>query len=258
MISICEINKMKFFLSLFIFFFFWSKIYCQIIRIVPIELVYVEGGTFKMYDTIDTKEKRIPVIRNTRLSSFYIGIYEVTQRTWRDVMGTYRSLFKNCDDCPVDNMTWDDVQEFLEKLNILTGKKYRLPTEAEWEYAARGGNRSKNYKFSGSNNIDEVGWNKSNSGGISHKVGMKKPNELGIFDMTGNVSEWCNDCYYGNDNYDMKDTINPQCTLQNKYKGRFRRGGAWNNNQTIYKRSMLAKDMALLGLDGFRLCLPIK
>ena len=132
----------------------------------------------------------------TDSGSFYICKYEVTQRLWKEVMGDNPSQMQG-DDLPVEQVNWDECQAFIAKLNKLTGKNYRLPTEAEWEYACRGGKMSKGYKYSGSNDIDEVAWYDGNSKEKSHPVGQKKPNELGLYDMSGNVWEWCQDMHEG-------------------------------------------------------------
>lgn len=189
-------------------------------------MVYVSGGTFTMGATAeqgseaDGDEK--PTHRVT-LSSFSIGRYEVTQEEWEAVMGNNPSVYKGVRR-PVENVSWDDCQKFIRKLNSLTGKKFRLPTEAEWEYAARGGNKSKRYKYSGSNNIGDVAWYDVNINDNTHSVGQKSPNELGIYDMSGNVWEWCED-WYGD--YNSSTQNNPLGTANGP--GRVRRGGGWGN-----------------------------
>lgn len=180
----------------------------QIINRLIANMVYVEGGTFTMGAT---KEQGRDVYHwekpkhKVTLSGFYICKYEVTQAEWKAVMGTNPSSDIG-DDLPVDNVSWDDCQAFIRKLNDLTGKNFRLPTEAQWEYAARGGNKSQGYKYSGSNNIDDVAWYCENSHATIHPVGMKRANELGLHDMSGNVREWCQD-YYGS--YRREAQTNP-------------------------------------------------
>ncbi len=184
-------------------------------------MVFVKSGSFMMGSNDNSDEK--PVHKVT-VGNFYIGKYEVTQKEWQEILGSNPSNIKG-DDFPVEKVSWDDVQEYLKKLNSKTGKKYRLPTEAEWEYAARGGNQSSGYKFSGSNNIDEVAWYSSNSGSKTHSVGTKKSNELGIFDMSGNVWEWCSD-WYGADYYKNSPEQNPKGASNGDR--RLLRGGSWS------------------------------
>ena len=176
---------------------------------VSFAMVYVEGGTFTMGATSEQEydaEKDEKPAHSVTLSSYYIGQTEVTQELWQAVMGNNPSFNKD-PKLPVENVSWDDCQEFLRKLNAKTGKKFRLPTEAEWEFAARGGNYTLYYKYSGSNYLDEVAWYEDNSDEETHTVATKRANELGIYDMSGNVWEWCSD-WKGN--YSDSDQTNPQ------------------------------------------------
>ena len=193
--------------------------------IFNIEMVFVKGGTFKMGCTLEQGNDCFPdekPVHEVTVSDFYIGKYEVTQDLWTAVMGNNPSHFKGAKR-PVENVSWSEAQEFIKKLNELTGKKYRLPTEAEWEFAASGGKKSANKKYSGRNVVDNVAWYSKNSRNKSHIVGLKAPNELGIYDMSGNVWEWCSDWYaeYGSE---------PQTNPKGAAKGDFRviRGGGYN------------------------------
>jgi formylglycine-generating enzyme required for sulfatase activity len=159
-------------------------------------MILVEGGSFTMGCTDGEcgEESGDFPAHSVTMSSYKIAKYPITQQQWEAIMGNNPSQFKG-HDLPVHNITWSNVQEYIQKLNTITGKNYRLPTEAQWEYAARGGKISKEYKYSGSNNIDEVAWYNANSGREVHPVGTKAPNELGIYDMSGNVLEWCSNWY---------------------------------------------------------------
>ena len=175
---------------------------------ISIEMVKVEAGSFNMgatpeMENPDDREK--PVHRVTLTNNYYIGKYEVTQALWKIVMGSNPSNFKG-DNLPVEKVSWNDCQKFISKLNKLTGKSFRLPTEAEWEFAARGGNKSRGYQYSGSNVIDDVAWFDDNGSSKTHVVGEKLSNELGIFDMSGNVDEWCQGQFY---EYKASPSCNP-------------------------------------------------
>ena len=190
---------------------------------IKYNMVWVDGGTFRMGATSEqgseiSDEKPV---HSVTLSGYYIGKTEVTQALWQAVMGSNPSYFEG-DDLPVEQVSWDDCQEFIRKLNSLTGQNFRLPTEAEWEFACRGGNNSRGYKYSGSNYIDNVAWYDGNSGDKTHPVATKSPNELGIYDMSGNVWEWCAD-WYGD--YSSGRQTNPK----GPYGGsrRVYRGGCW-------------------------------
>ena len=189
---------------------------------VTFTMVAVEGGTFMMAATSDA-ERDEKSAHQVTLSSYYIGQTEVTQALWEAVMGNNLSRFKG-DNKPVEEVSWDDCQDFVIKLNQLTGKRFRLPTEAEWEYACRGGKKSRGYKYSGSNTIDDVAWYYRNSSDVTHPVATKSPNELGIYDMSGNVYEWCQD-WYGS--YSSAAQTNP--TGASSGSGRVHRGGGWSS-----------------------------
>lgn len=190
------------------------------------QMIRVQGGTFQMGSTKGKSNER--PVHTVKLSSFSISKYEITQKQWREVMGKDNNNYhKNCDNCPVDNVSWNDANRFIQTLNKKTGRNYRLPTEAEWEYAARGGQKSKNYTYAGSNNINEVAWYSKNSNRKTYKVGSKQPNELGLYDMSGNVYEWCSDQYDKNF-YKNSPTSNPQNSNSgNRYH--VLRGGSWFN-----------------------------
>ena len=191
-------------------------------------MVAVEGGTFTMGATTeqggDAYGDEEPAHLVT-LSGYSIGQTEVTQELWQAVLGSNPAGFTGDLQRPVEGVSWDDCQTFITKLNELTSQHFRLPTEAEWEYAARGGNRSQCYKYSGSNKLGDVAWNGNNSGSTTHPVGTKAANELGLFDMSGNVWEWCQD-WYGS--YISNYQTNPTGPATGSY--RVVRGGCWYNH----------------------------
>ena len=155
-------------------------------------MVWVDGGNFEMGSDSPKARNREKPAHQVSLDGFYISKFELTQDLFQHIMGWNNSYFQ-CADCPVNNVSWVNMQLFIERLNIATGKKFSLPTEAQWAFAAKGGNKSKGYQFSGSNNISDVAWYSENANNKSHPVGLKKPNELGLFDMTGNLWEFCLD-----------------------------------------------------------------
>ena len=221
---------------------------------VSFDMIKVEGGTFTMGATpeqgSDALNNEKPAYQVT-LSDYYIGETEVTQALWQAVMGSNPSWF-NGNSNPVEKVTWYDCQEFIRKLNSLTGRTFRLPTEAEWEFAARGGNKSKGYKYAGSNSIDDVAWYDSNSGSMTHAVKTKSPNELGIYDMSGNVCEWCQD-WYGS--YSSNAQTNPAGPSNGSY--RVSRGGSWYRSARycrVSPRSFNSPDNGSYG-NGLRLAL---
>ena len=201
---------------------------------VSFDMITMQGGTFTMGATEDhityaDNSEKPP--HQVTLSTYQIGKTEVTQELWEAVTGKSLSqiarpngwtLYGDGPDYPMYYITWDDCQEFITKLNELTGQQFRMPTEAEWEYAARGGNKSKGFTFSGSNNIADVAWYSENSSNRSCPVANKAPNELGIYDMTGNVWEWCSD-WYG----DYSDAPQTNPTGPETGTERVVRGGCW-------------------------------
>ena len=193
---------------------------------VSFTMVTVEGGTFTMGATPEQQnpyDSEKPAHQVT-LSTFAIGETEVTQALWKAVMGSNPSAWKG-DNLPVERVSWEDCQEFIWKLNALTGERFRLPTEAEWEYAARGGKRSKGYQYSGSKKLDDVAWYYDNSGDKTHPVGTKRANELGLYDMSGNVWEWCQDWYRSYGSSAQTDPTGPVSG-----SNRVLRGGSWSGD----------------------------
>lgn len=216
------------------------------------EMIRVEGGTFTMGDECaDSTNNEACPAHTVTLNTFSISKFEITQSQWKAVMGKNPSS-KNCDNCPVEQVTWNDVQDFINELNSKTGKNYRLPTEAEWEYAAKGGNKSRIYKYAGSNNIDYVAWHKKNSSDMTHSVGLKQANELGIYDMSGNVWEWCSDRY---GSYGAEHQTNPQGWGNDE--NRVLRGGSYYNYKQYCQNTRRFKSEATSRFYriGFRLAM---
>jgi hypothetical protein len=198
--------------------------------VIFIPMQFVGGDKFNMGCTSEqgsscyNKEKPA---HSVTVDGFLIGRHPVTQGQWNRVMAKNLSEFKG-DDLPVDNVSWNDAQNFIKKLNSMSGKAYRLPTEAEWEYAARGGTKSRGRIYAGSDNVDDVAWHSMNSDDKTQPVGAKSPNELGIYDMSGNVWEWVNDWYGG---YGGSPQANPAGPPSGST--RVNRGGAWEDDARL-------------------------
>jgi len=217
------------------------------------EMIFVEGGTFQMGSSSGESDEKL--VHSVTLSAFNIGKYEVTQAQWKVLMGSNPSHFKDCDDCPVEYVSWDEVQGFIRNLNALSSKNYRLPTEAEWEFSARGGKSSKGFTYSGSNDLNAVAWNADNSGSKTHAVGGKQANELGIYDMSGNACEWCCDSY---GTYNSYSETNPTGASSGQYS--VLRGGSWIDfalNCRSATRNWNFPDYRDYS-NGFRLVLPFE
>ena len=222
-------------------------------------MVSIPGGTFMMGCTpedTDCDSDEFPR-HSVTLSSFEIGRYEVTQGQWETVMGSNPSYFDTCgDDCPVEQVSWDNTQTFISELNSQTGLSYRLCTEAEWEYAARAGSETKWSCGDDASCLGDIAWYDANSGEISHPVGQKNPNVWGLYDMSGNVWEWVND-WYDADYYDVSPTTNPKGPVTGS--NRVYRGGSWYYPARICRSAFRlsifpSTGIAISGPLGFRLC----
>jgi formylglycine-generating enzyme required for sulfatase activity len=220
------------------------------------EMVKVKGGPFLMggLDIVTNGGPRETDLlhgdecpHSITVKDFSIGKYEVTQAEWRKIMGENPSKFNKNDKNPVENVSWEDVQIFIAKLNSKYSDHFRLPTEEEWEFSARGGLQSKNFRYSGSNNANEVAWWESNSNGKPHSVGTLKPNELGIYDMSGNIWEWCS-------NWKTPYPCNPECKSF-AMASRVLRGGTFSNDSSsVRTRDRNGRGTTLrLPTLGFRL-----
>jgi formylglycine-generating enzyme required for sulfatase activity len=226
---------------------------------VSFRMKLVKAGTFMMGATPemedDALDREFPVHKVTLTKDYYMGETQVTQALWQAVMGKNPSKFKGNDQRPVESVSWNDCQDFIEQLNRITGEHFRLPTEAEWEFAARGGNESKGCRYAGSNDLDEVAWYDGNSNLQTHQVATKQPNELGLYDMSGNVWEWCAD-WLGEDYYQTSPDVDPQGPASGHY--RVLRGGSCGNDARYCRLSNRSRfSPVVYGLDywGLRLSL---
>jgi len=220
------------------------------------EMVWVEGGSFEMGSDEDGARAREQPVRTVTLDGFYIGKTEVTQQLFENIMGWNYSYFY-CDMCPVNNISWLNAQLFIGRLNQATAKTFRLPTEAEWEYAAQGGKYSKLYRYSGSNDIADVAWYAGNAKRRSHPVAQKEPNELGLYDMTGNLWEFCQDDM-SRKAYSLLPNVNPvNISVDNTQQKSMKviRGGGYEfaaNESEVYKRDGATSNVRMPDI-GFRL-----
>lgn len=218
-----------------------SVVRVQVVDGVEMEMVWVEGGSFTMGSNATPKGVKLtyalarPEHRVT-VDGYFIGRYEVTQGLWQAVMGENPSKFKGSANLPVESVSWTEAQEFAMRLSQMTGRRFRLPSEAEWEYAARGGSKSQRNPYAGCNRnqLDNHGWYCVNSDGATHAVGQLQPNELGLYDMSGNVAEWCQDWVEA---YTSEEQTNPRGPRQGE--NRVLRGGHYNSTSaacTVYDR----------------------
>lgn len=218
-----------------------SVVRVQVADGVEMEMVWVEGGSFTMGSNATPKGVKLtyalarPEHRVT-VDGYFIGRYEVTQGLWQAVMGENPSKFNGSANLPVESVSWPEAQEFAMRLSQMTGRRFRLPSEAEWEYAARGGSKSQRNPYAGCNRnqLDNHGWYCVNSDGATHAVGQLQPNELGLYDMSGNVAEWCQDWVEA---YTSEEQTNPRGPRQGE--NRVLRGGHYNSTSaacTVYDR----------------------
>jgi formylglycine-generating enzyme required for sulfatase activity len=225
------------------------------------EMIWVEAGSFEMGTNLAAAGNREKPAHKVTLDGFYIGQTEVTQELFQAVMGWNNSYYP-CATCPVNNISWFNMQLFIERLNTITAKHFRLPTEAEWAYAAKGGQESNHYLYSGSNNIDKVAWYSENAGSRSHPVAGKKPNELGLYDMTGNLWEFCQDDMQRN-LYTDKPRVNPIYLTSTDPKHRAMkvlRGGGYEfsaNESEVFRRDGATNNVRMPDI-GFRLAMSGK
>lgn len=222
------------------------------------DMIWVEGGSFTMGSEAPEATNREKPAHKVTLDGFFIGKTEVTQALFEELMGWNVSYFP-CEQCAINNVSWSNIQLFIQRLNKVTGKTFRLPTEAEWEYAAKGGNKSKNFRFSGSNNIEDVAWYEGNGENKSRPVALKKPNELGIYDMTGNLWEFVHDDMYRSI-YTKEERVNPvyiKTDNPKKKSMKVIRGGGYEfsaDESLVFKRDGATNNVRMPDI-GFRLAL---
>lgn len=225
------------------------------------EMIWVEGGSFTMGSEAPEATKREKPAHKVTLDGFFIGRTELTQDLFEEVMRWNTSYFQ-CGQCAINNISWSNIQLFIERLNKITGKTFRLPTEAEWEYAAKGGNKSKNFRFSGSNNIEDVAWFAGNAERKSRPVAQKQPNELGLYDMTGNLWEFVHDDMYPGV-YTKEERVNPVYVKTDDPKEKSMkviRGGGYEFSAAeslVFKRDGATNNVRMPDI-GFRLVLTSK
>ena len=221
------------------------------------EFVFVQGGCYSMGDNFNDEYPDESPLHEVCLDDFYIGKYEVTQGEYKKVMGVNPSAFKKGDRYPVERISWPDAQVFIQKFNSLSSQNYRLPTEAEWEYAAR--SRGQKERYPGGHTVDDVAWYDANSDRTTHKVGEKRPNGLGIYDMSGNVTEWCQD-WFDMNYYKSSPRDNPKGSSTGGR--RIHRGGGFQfkaiNVRASYRGGCTADEDHRKGHHGLRLVLPAK
>ena len=225
---------------------------------IPFQMIYINGGTYEFGQGGDCVED----IKKVSVKDFHIGKNVVTQGLWKAVMGSeamydggWTEKYGRDDDFPAYNVTWHDCQKFIGKLNAMTNRKFRLPTVVEWEYAARGGNQNHNFKFSGSDYANRVSWNRENSGKRIHRVGELEANELGLYDMSGNVEEWCEDLW---DDFSDFMCWRKVVFLQDHNPERLTRGGSYCSVEEckVYYINSFDQERGLYDL-GFRLALNV-
>ncbi|MBE7215926.1 formylglycine-generating enzyme family protein [Shewanella benthica] len=237
-----------------------ANIDTQLKESILADMVLVEGGSFEMGAPCQADNKCVHPQHTVTVDDYYIGKYEVTQALFDSVLGGNNSYFVG-NNYPVNNLSWQQAKYFITQLNIQTGLEFRLPTEAQWEYAAIGGQHSKNHTFSGSNNIEDVAWYVKNSNNKAHAVGLKAPNELGLFDMTGNVGEMTEDAY-DTEYYRYSAEVNPVNSLESKHHLAYKsvRGGsfAYDADESENFRRDSVSQSAVMPDIGLRLVLSEK